>query len=49
MRDAEVWKRDPSPISSRNPHIFHFWDPDGNAVNIWTYAHTQPDHASYGQ
>ena len=40
---------DPSPISGQQLRVFHFWDPDGNAINIWTYPGAQPDLASYGR
>jgi catechol 2,3-dioxygenase-like lactoylglutathione lyase family enzyme len=39
---------DPSPISGRALRVFHFWDPDGNAINIWTYPDALPELASYG-
>jgi hypothetical protein len=40
---------DPSPISGQKLRVFHFWDPDGNAINIWTYPGALPDLASYGR
>lgn len=51
--DAHTWAAaqgfDPSPISGQKLHVFHFWDPDGNAINIWTYPGAQTDLASYNQ
>jgi len=39
----------PSPISGQKLRVFHFWDPDGNAINIWTYPGAMPDLASYSR
>jgi catechol 2,3-dioxygenase-like lactoylglutathione lyase family enzyme len=41
--EARVWAADagfdPSPIAgaATQLRVFHFWDPDGNQINIWTY------------
>lgn len=51
--EAHAWAaaegHDPSAISGQKLRVFHFWDPDGNAVNIWTYLGAQADLASYGR
>jgi catechol 2,3-dioxygenase-like lactoylglutathione lyase family enzyme len=51
--EAQTWAaaqgHDPSPVSGQKLRVFHFWDPDGNAINIWTYPGAQPDLASYSQ
>jgi catechol 2,3-dioxygenase-like lactoylglutathione lyase family enzyme/predicted enzyme related to lactoylglutathione lyase len=49
--EAHAWAAeqgfDPSPISGEKLRVFHFWDPDGNAINIWTYPCALLDLASY--
>jgi catechol 2,3-dioxygenase-like lactoylglutathione lyase family enzyme len=49
--EAHAWAAaqgfDPSPVSGQKLRVFHFWDPDGNAINIWTYPGALPDLASY--
>jgi catechol 2,3-dioxygenase-like lactoylglutathione lyase family enzyme len=41
LDEARAWAAsqglDPSPISSSELRVFHFWDPDGNAISVWCY------------